>query len=165
MTNTQLPRCQNPCAPPKSMRRRMAIFVTTFPSLRSGNDNLPLSQNQNRTSRQFSSQFFLVNCSLVQGLHGGGGHAAQQLVHHAGLVKLVGVEEALDELHGGLLLGVLVVHPLERRLEEAVPEAEGPRGELVEDGGVALLVVAVVVPNSWVTYLVSLISNIYNRVS
>ena len=65
----------------------------------------------------------------------------------------------------GLLLRVLVVHPLERRLEEAVPEAEGPRGELVEDGGVALLVVAVVVPNSWVTYLVSLISNIYNRVS
>ena len=30
-------------------------------------------------------------------------------------------------------------------LEEAVAEAEGSRGELVEDGGVALLVVAVVV--------------------
>ena len=61
-------------------------------------------------------------------------------------MKLVGVEEAPDELHGGLLLGVLVVHPLERRLEEAVAEAKGARGELIEYGGVALLVVAVVVP-------------------
>ena len=37
-SHTQLPCRLYPCAPPKSLRRRMAIFVTTFPSLRSGND-------------------------------------------------------------------------------------------------------------------------------
>ena len=36
---------------------------------------------------------------LVQGLHGAGGHAPDELVQHARLVQFVGVEEKVTELH------------------------------------------------------------------
>ena len=87
----------------------------------------------------------LVRDELVQRFHGRRGHAANEVIEHARLVQVVRIEEHVRELEVRSAVREIVAHALEAGLEQAVAEPEGGRGELVEDGGVAAVVVAAVV--------------------
>lgn len=86
----------------------------------------------------------LAGDELVEVLHGRDDQSAGHLVDRLELHQHFGVEEAVPQQNGRLLLE-RGVHSREERADERVTEAEGGPGELVEDPRVAVGIVAVVI--------------------
>lgn len=83
---------------------------------------------------------------LILVFHGGGHEASHHLVDHVVLEKHVGVEETVTEADVGVHLLELVRHTSQHGTDQGMAKSEGSRGEFIEDGRIAGVVVVIIVP-------------------